>query len=43
MRTGRTRNGIAFDPGEFALTACRPRADDFRQEGFSDDHHHYRL
>ena len=35
--------GIAFNLGEFALTACQPVADDFRQEELRDDYHHYRL
>ena len=42
MRTNRTWNGVVFNLGEFALTACQP-ADDFAKEEPHDDHHDYRL
>jgi hypothetical protein len=43
MRTNRTRNGIVFNLGEFAFTACQPEADDFRKEEPRNDHHYFRL
>ncbi len=41
MRTNRTRNGVVFNLGEFALTAPQPMI--LAKEEPHDDHHHYRL
>jgi glutathione S-transferase len=35
MRTNWIRNGIIFTFGEFALTACRPTADEFARRSFA--------
>jgi hypothetical protein len=44
MRTIRARNGIVFDPGEFALTVLSaPRPMIVAKEEPRDDHHPYRL
>ena len=44
MPTNRMRNGIVFDPGEFALMACQPpQPMTIAKEEPRDDHHHHRL